>query len=387
MPVPAESIATNPVLNAKVHALLEQQAAAGWQRGVQVCAYLRGEPIVDTWLGVMGPKDPRPVGPDTLFSVFLTTKGIAALLVHILADRGLLDYDRPVAAYWPEFAANGKERVTVAQALSHQAGLHTVPTPNSIDLLENWDFMLDYIASLAPAWEPGTATGYHALTYAWVAGGIIEKASGRRFQELLATEIAEPLGIADSLFVGIPEAVADRCATLFSVPQDEVRKFDLPPDHDRWKAMPMTADYSYNDLRVRKACIPSANGHVTARALARMYGALANGGCIDGVRLVSEGRIASMQRLETEAVDRVILEPRPKGIGFMLGGPIDGVVGVMGPRRTAFGHSGMGGSTGFADPETGLAIAVVPNRMTASLQGEGPTFEICELIRAELGIA
>jgi CubicO group peptidase (beta-lactamase class C family) len=138
---------------------------------------------------------------------------------------------------------------------------------------------------------------------------------------------------------------------------------------------------------VRRACLPSANGHFSARALARMYGALANGGQIDGVRLVSAERIPIMQRVLTEEVDRVLMMPIPKGIGYMFGGARGGVTGVFGPRRTAFGHSGAGGSTAFADPEVGLAIGVTINKMQQSLQGEGPTFEICELIRGELGVA
>ncbi|MDP9236591.1 MAG: beta-lactamase family protein [Chloroflexota bacterium] len=141
-------------------------------------------------------------------------------------------------------------------------------------------------------------------------------------------------------------------------------------------------------MRIRKACIPSTSGHFSARALARMYGAFANGGEIDGVRLVSKERIALMQKVLTEAPDRVLSNsPIPRGVGFSMGGAINGVTGVFGPRRTTFGHDGFGGATGFGDPEVGLAIAVTINKMYASLPGEGPTFEICDLIRHELGVS
>jgi CubicO group peptidase (beta-lactamase class C family) len=332
----------------------------------------------------MGPEDPRPVQADTLFSSFSTTKGVAATALHILADRGLIDYDAPVARYWPAFAANGKGAITVAQAMSHQAGLHAMPDPATIDHLTDWEEGLAWVANGTPAWEPGTATGYHAITYAWVVGGIIEGATGRRFPEVVHTEIAVPLGVEQEMFIGIPEGVEERLATLQGQ-QAGGAALPIPPDHDFFKAMPTSLSWMlYNDMRVRRAVLPSANGHFTARALAKMYGALANGGTIDGVRLVSPERIPLMQRIDTEMQDRVLMMEIPKGGGYMFGGARGGVTGVFGPRRTAFGHSGAGGSTAFADPEVGLGVAVTLNKMQMSLQAEGPTFEIAELIRASL---
>jgi CubicO group peptidase (beta-lactamase class C family) len=374
-------------LNEKVQALLERQIAAGQQLGVQVCAYKDGERIVDVWAGQMGPEDARPVGPDTLFSSFSTTKGVAATALHILADRGLIDYDAPVASYWPEFAANGKGQITVAQAMSHQAGLHALPNPLSFELVGNWERGLEYVATGTPAWEPGTATGYHALTYAWIVGGIVQGASGRHIKDVIAEDIAAPLGVANQMFVGIPDGVEDRLATLKQFERGAGPALPIPPDHDFFKAMPPDSDFNWNEMRVRKACLPSANGHFSARALAKMYAALAGGGTVDGVRLVSPERIPQMQRVMTEAPDRVLMMPMNKGIGFWLGGTTNGVTSVFGPRKTALGHSGAGGSTAFADPEAGLAVAVTINQMQMSLQGEGPTAEICTFIRGELGVA
>jgi CubicO group peptidase (beta-lactamase class C family) len=166
--------------------------------------------------------------------------------------------------------------------------------------------------------------------------------------------------------------------------------FPLPDDHDFFKAMPRESNIDWNSLRVRQACLPSANGHFSARALARMYGALANGGEIDGIRLVSPERIGLMSRIVTDEADRVILITLPKGGGFMMGGPIKSPFGegpsATGPRRSAFGHSGAGGSTAFADPEVGLSIAVTLNKMQNTLQAEGPVTEVCQLIRRELGV-
>jgi CubicO group peptidase (beta-lactamase class C family) len=380
-------VTTNRALDTDVRDIVRRQIDRGEQIGVQVCAYKDGERIVDVCAGTMGPDDPRPVQADTLFSSFSTTKGVAATALHILANRGLIDYEAPVAQYWPAFGVNGKDQVTVAQAMSHQAGLHAVPAPLTADFVTDWEQGLAFIANGTPAWEPGTATGYHALTYSWIVGGIVQGATGRHIRDVIAEEIAGPLGMANEIYVGIPAGVEDRLATLKELDGGLAKDLPIPPDHDFFKAMPPGADFSFNDMRIRKCCLPAANGHFTARALAKMYAALAGGGEVDGVRLVSRERIAEMQRVRTEAPDRVLILPIPKSVGFMMGGGWGGVTGAFGPRRTAFGHSGAGGSTAFADPEAELAIAVTINQMQSSLQGEGPTVEICEFIRQRLGVA
>ena len=380
---------TETALNARVHEFINKQIADQQQTGVQVCAYKDGEMIVDTWAGTFGPQDSREVQADTLFNCFSTTKGVAATALHILADRGQIEYEQPVAKYWPEFAANGKEKITVAQAMSHQAGLHAAP---SKDVMLNWQAAIDYIAGGTPAWEPGTATGYHALTYAWVVGGIVQGATGRHIKDVIQEEIARPLGVEGEMYVGIPDGLEGRLASLKTPPPPDPSVPNpfalLPKDHDFFKAMPPDNGVNFNDMEVRKACIPSANGHFNARSLARMYAALANGGQVDGVRLVSEERIPLMSTIQMDWVDRVLFMPIPKSIGFMNGGNWSpgGKSGVNGPRLTAFGHSGAGGSTAFADPEAGLAVAVTINQMQGTLQAEGPTFEICELIRNQLGL-
>jgi aarF domain-containing kinase len=201
-------------VNDKVRSLLEKQIADGRQIGVQVCAYKDGKIVVDTWAGKMGPDDPRPVQGDSLFCSFSTTKGVTATAIHILADRGLIEYEAPVAQYWPKFAQNGKEKITVAQALSHQAGLHAMPKPYTVETLIDWEGGLKYIEGARPAYEPGTATGYHGYTFGWIAGGIVEGATGRHIKDVIREEIAEPLGVEDEMFVGIPDGVEDRLTTL-----------------------------------------------------------------------------------------------------------------------------------------------------------------------------
>ncbi len=382
----------DPALNDKVHALLEQQVADGRQLGVQVAAYRHGEPLVNTVAGQMGSRDPRPVQPDSLFSCFSTTKGVAATVVHMLADRGLLDYDAPVTKYWPAFGQNGKERITVATALSHQAGLHAMPRPTTVAFATDWEAGLRWIEQAKPAYEPGTKTGYHAVTFSWLVGGIVQGACGRHIRDVIVEDVARPLGVEGEIYCGIPDGLEDRLTTLKAAggggPRAGLAEAPaMPADHPMFDAMPPDSEINYNDIRVRKACLPASNGHFTANGLATMYGALANGGEIGGVRLVSKERIPHMQRILTRDFDIVTSTPMRKGIGFMMGGRTDGIYGPQGPRETAFGHAGNGGSVAFADPEAGLSIAVTLNLMQQPLPEGGVTFEICELIRQELSVA
>jgi CubicO group peptidase (beta-lactamase class C family) len=371
-------------INAAVSTLIRRQVKDGRQIGVQVCAYKDGHSVVDTVAGQMGPKDSRAVQPNSLFLSFSTTKGVAATALHMLADRGQLDYDAPVAKYWPAFGQNGKDRITVAQAMSHQGGLHAMPRDFKPEHITDWDAGIRRMEEAKPAYEPGTSTGYHAVTFGWIAGGIVQGASGVHIKDFIAEEIAKPLGVADEMYVGIPNGVEDRLTTLKIQVAGE--GMPIPDDADFYKAMPKLMWPHFNGMPFRKACLPSGNGHFTARALARMYAALAGDGSIDGVRLVSPERKTHMQRVMTTDVDRVLGVAMTKGIGFFMGGEAGGIHGPMGPRRTAFGHPGAGGSVAFADPEAGLAVGVTINKMQSPLPGEGTTLEICDLIRAELGV-
>ncbi|MGE3073453.1 MAG: serine hydrolase domain-containing protein [Dehalococcoidia bacterium] len=384
-PTSSQSIADSAV-NSAVQSLIERQVAEGRQVGVQVCAYRDGEPVVDAWAGTMGPADSRPIQPDSLVLSFSVTKGVTGLAVHILAEKGLIDYDAPVSKYWPGFTGYGKEKLSVAQALTHQGGLHAMPSgPFQKAWITDWDAAVKRLEEQVPAYEPGTATGYHAVTHGWIAGQIVQGASGRHIKDVIREEIAEPLGMADSMFVGIPDGLEDRLTTLEIAVLGEGAP--LPEDADMFKAMPKDQWQYFNDMDIRKACLPSGNGHFTARALAKMYSALATDGSVDGVRLVRPDRIQHMNRLVTDDIDRVLLSPVRKAIGFFLGGETNGVVGAMGRRQTAFGHPGAGGSNAFCDPEAGLSVAILMNKMAFGAPGTvGVGEEIANLIRKELGV-
>ncbi len=383
----------NSSLNDKVQQLLQDQIERGDQLGTQVAAYLHGEPLVNTWAGIADTRAMLPVEADTLFSSFSTTKGVGACAVHMLADRGLLDYDDPVAKYWPEFAQNGKANITIAQAMSHQGGLHRLPRPVKVDFVTDWEAGLRWIEDLAPAYEPGTKTGYHAVTYSWVAGGIVQKVSGKHIRDFVIEDIARPLGVEGEMYIGIPDDIDEkRLSRLKAAGGGGARAGladapSIPADHPMFDAMPPDSEVNYNDIRIRRASMAGANGHFTANGLAKMYGALANGGVVEGVRLVSEARIPFMQKVLTRDTDIVTMMPMRKGIGFMMGGLTDGVHGPQGPRETAFGHAGNGGSVAFADPELGLSIAVTLNLMQPGGSLTSPALEICDRIRAELQAA
>ena len=377
--------ATSTDLNAAVQGLIDAHIASGRQIGVQVAAYKDGKQIVEAVAGTMGPGDARPMQHDTLINAFSVTKGVASTAVHILADRGQIEYDVPVAKYWPAFGKHGKDKVTVAQAMSHQVGLYAMKRPFSLPHATDWEGGLRYMEEGIPAWEPGTATGYHAFTWGWIVGGIVQGATGRHIKDVIREEIAEPLGVASEMYVGIPNGVEGRLATLdvTALGQNAM----VPPEHAMFDAMPPDMWAETNSMEWRRACMPAGNGHFTARAVAKMYAALANGGEVGGVRLVSPERIAQMQRLMTDEPDRVIIAPIRKSIGYFMGGLTNGIHGPMGPRESAFGHPGAGGAIAFADPEVGLSIAVIHNKMANEGPGQGTALEICDLIRKELSVS
>ena len=249
---------------ARVQGVVDQLVGSGVEAGLQVAAYLDGDLIVDAWAGVADAATGRKVGGETLFGVFSCGKGVLATAIHILADRGKLEYDTPVTRYWPEFAANGKDRITVRNVMSHMAGIPALPEGSTVEDLLDWDRMCGRIAELTPIWEPGTRTGYHARTYGYVLGEVVRRVDGRRINRFIREEISQPLGI-DSMYFGIPDEVIPRVATLESGPPlasapapEPIAALVFPPN------LPATPEV-FNRPDVRRACIPSSNGIMNAR--------------------------------------------------------------------------------------------------------------------------
>ena len=286
-------------------------------------------------------------------------KGISAIALAMAYDRGLIDLDAPVAKYWPEFAAAGKAAVTVRQAGSHLAG---VPVADAAPEGSFYDYaiMKAAIAAQAPLWPPGEMQVYHSATIGHIFGAILEGATGQRISQFLRNEIAGPLG-AD-YFIGLTPAQIARCATMIPSANNLVSASkSAPPDSVEYRAFrPMPADEDFNSAQWRSAEIPAVNGHGTPRAVARIYGALANGGTLDGVTL---GRAESFTALATEQPgsstpnDGAYLR---MGIGFMMNSP---PIRPMGPNPASFGFSGAGGAQAFADPVSGIGYCYGCNAM------------------------
>jgi CubicO group peptidase (beta-lactamase class C family) len=354
--------------------------------GAAVAVFHRGEPVVDLW-GGRRTDDGAPWEHDTLAMCFSTTKGVASFALHLLADRGLVDYDAPVADHWPEFAQNGKAAVTVRHVLSHSAGLHRLRSViDSAHHMLDWDHMVDALARQAPAYEPGTKAGYHALTYGWLVGEIVRRASGSSLAEVIAQEVARPLGL-DGLHLGCPPSERHRVAPLEPM-GSPMRPLPAPIYRAQrrlgalgGKALslvrsPVNTRRMINALvprgmedvlwgpEIMDASVPAANGFFSARSLATMYAALAGRGDVGGTRLLSPATVARIGEVQNDTRDLVLVVPMRWRLGYHR------VVTHRGQITEAFGHFGFGGSGGWADPSRDLAVAMVCNRGTGTPVGD-----------------
>lgn len=267
--------------------------------GAAVTVTVHGETVVDLWGGWADAARTRPWERDTLVNVWSTTKGPVALCAHILADRGLLDLDAPVAAYWPEFAAEGKENVLVRHLLSHRAGLAGLREPHSLAQLYDWELTTRRLAAMEPWWEPGTRSGYHALTYGFLVGEVVRRVSGLLPGAFLEREVTGPLGI--DFTIGLPEKETDRAAELVHPPaastSEQAAIFSqLAPAAIAALTNPIAGAAEANTPEWRAAEIPAANGHGTARAIAALYGVFAGRGSYDGRRVLSPRRPSGCAR-------------------------------------------------------------------------------------------
>ncbi|MCC7267293.1 MAG: beta-lactamase family protein [Caulobacteraceae bacterium] len=344
------------------------------ETGASFAAYRDGAPVVDIWAGWRDAARTRRWTRDTLVNVWSTTKGVTAIALAMLVDRGLIDYDAPVADYWPAFAQAGKGEITVSQLLSHQAGLPGFVEPTPLADFYDWATVTERLAAQAPMWPAGEKNSYHAMTYGFLAGELIRRASGKSVGAFLAEEIASPLG-ADIL-IGLPEAEEPRIATMLG-PRTPA-PFDpdqLPPEAAAAISNPEMRPDLPHARAWRAAEIPAGNGHASAAGLARLYAAVAGGGTLDGVRLMSRGTIARLTEVQTERED-IMLGFKP----FWAHGVALNDAGVFGPNPRAFGHSGWGGSFACADVENRLSIAYAMNQMGAGLVGDPRAVELCHTL-------
>ena len=376
--------------DAPVQRAIDEAIASGRETGVQVAAYHRGELVVDAWGGSADPATGRPVTGDTLFNVYSVTKAVAATALHMLVDRGLLDYHAPVATWWPEYAAHGKGGTTVRDVLTHRAGIPQMPDGVTPERLCDWDWMTRAIADLAPLAEPGTKTLYLSMTFGWIVGELIRRADPRHrsLGKFVREEIAAPLDAPD-LWIGIADSQVHRIArqvdALVSIPPDY-----LPPLF--LASMPPAValePHVFERPDVRRAEVAGVGGIFTARSEARFWAMLAGGGELDGVRLLSRELVATLNtpRANGEEPDPVMFGfPIPITIGgFWFGGDHPPVCSAKNPR--ALCHPGQGGSIGWADPDTGLAVAICHNRLfNPATRDEDAILTIADALRDALGL-
>jgi CubicO group peptidase (beta-lactamase class C family) len=362
--------------------------------GAAFCLYVDGRSVVDLWGGVADVGSGRPWTEDTLALVFSTTKGVTAIAAHLLAQRGQLDLDAPVVDLWPELTGGGKERLTTRDLLAHRAGLPVIDGTITPEEALAWHPVVERVAASTPLWEPGTAHGYHAITYGWLVGEVVRRATGRSLGTVVADELSGPLGL--DLWVGLPEAEEPRVSTLLgsdldltniigeevlaSLPEEIralVQAF-VAPDGVTQRALTITTPpLDWNSRAVHAAEIPAANGIASARALARLYAACI--GEVDGVRLLDPATVEDATRTQSEGPDQVLMIPTRFGSGFFLSSTFSPLFG-----ETSFGHAGAGGSLAFADPEHRIGFGYVMNRMQQNLAGDPRTVALIDAIRGAL---
>jgi CubicO group peptidase (beta-lactamase class C family) len=337
--------------------------------GAGCCIHVDGEPVVDLVGGEAHAAASDAWQPDTIAVVFSTTKGATATCANVLIARGELDPDAPVAAYWPEFAANGKADVLVRHVLSHSAGLPVVEGEFTLDEALAWAPVVDQLARQAPRWEAGTAVGYHMRTYGWLVGELVRRITGTTLGTFFRAEVGDPLGL--DWWIGLPESEEPRVAPIIPpapATDPEVQALMaavMAPGTMLGDALTGPAEHfhydeMWNTRSVHECELPSSNGIASARAVSRMYAALV--GPLDAVRVLDAAAVGRATLTQIEGTDVVIGAPMRYGLGFSLGDALSSAA-----RPSAFGHSGAGGSLGFADPAHRVGFGYVMNRMQVGL--------------------
>lgn len=358
---------------APVRAVFAENFAERDEIGASVAVVLHGQPVVNLWAGWSDPDRTRPWRQDTLTNVWSVTKTMTSLCAHILMDRAGLDPDAPVARYWPEFAAGGKAGIPLRWVMSHRAGLAGFAERVSAADLVDWEKMTSLLAAQEPLWEPGTVSGYHAVTFGYLVGEIVRRITGQSVGEFFAAEVARSLGV--DLHIGVDRAQLARCSVLknhWYTPEERARlrraQSAAHPAASAALANPGLKGAEANDPAWRMAEIPAANGHATALGLAAMMGSLVDG----SERLLTAATLVRATDGQGRCRDLVLGVPLEFGLGFALSGP----EGHFGPAQGAFGHDGFGGSATCADPATGMAFAYVTNRMSVRMADDPRKMEL-----------
>ena len=349
---------------AGVREAFERNLSSGADVGASFCCTIEGETVVDLWGGWADAEQTRPWVKDTIVNVYSTTKTMTALTALVLADRGLLDFDAPVARYWPEFAANGKAGVKVSHLMSHSSGLSGWKETITTEDLYDWDKVTGLLAAQAPYWEPGTASGYHALTQGYLVGEVVRRITGKSLGTVFKEEIAQPLG-AD-FHIGLPASEDARVADLIPPPPGQALADGEQSELTRNMSSNPGADVMATRTRGwRGAEIPAANGQGNARSIAQIHAALANGGTANGVRILSEAGCRKALEQQIEGTDLIFEQPARFGLGFGLP---SATVPLPNPNSMFWG--GYGGSLAVIDMDARTSFGYAMNKMAGTTTGD-----------------
>ena len=380
--------------------------------GAALCVHHRGQLVANLAIGTRD-RAGALMEPQTLVMGLSTAKGVTATLLHIIVDRGIIDLAAPVARYWPAFAQAGKRDITVHELVSHRAGLYMIPAEvERIEDIYDWERMVDALARAEPVHAPGSDLGYHAWTFGWLVGELLQRATGASFTDLLRECIAEPLGLT-GCYIGLPDQEQHRVAQIMQMqPPGRSRepgalarrvpglaragvelggkatqalglRFN-PAQAMRAMMPPGLSQLNLNSPAFLRAVIPSVNGVFDAISLSRIYAALANGGELEGVRLLSRAAINRARADQSFGLGRVIPFPLRVKMGYHRPISLGVRVSLLGRSRDlgiasadAFGHFGLGGSGAWADPERELGVAVVTNCFAGRLPADIRTVGVC----------
>mgnify|MGYP003321244060 FL=1 len=387
--------------------IFEKSISSGFELGGSIAVEVKGKKVIDLWGGHLDPSQSNLWEENTLVNVFSTTKGIAAICLLQLIEKGLLDIEKPVSEYWPEFSANGKDHIPVKYLFCHKAGLCGVREPLQSGAFSDWELITSELARQEPLWEPGTAHGYHAITYGHLVGELLRKIDGRTIGQYFKEEIAEPLDL--DFWIGLPDSEFNRVSDIYPSKPGPLQylfplltklpRFMLPgrakflldfgdtskPVGAAFNNPPISSNEGMeaNTKQWRNAEIPAANGHGTARSIAKLYGILANGGSRDGIHVLSPETIEKGRQTQSDGKDLVLGGMRTRfGLGFMLG--TENV--SMGPNPNAFGHGGAGGSLGFSDPDNNISLGFVMNQMHPGITAWKTATDVAESVYKTLSL-
>ena len=364
-PTGRDSAGINPAAAQKVAALFHRQIEQGLHPGAGLAVYRNGRLALDLWGGRADDAAGVPVASDTMFILYSSTKPLAAACLHILWERGRLQWDDTVASYWPGFAKHGKDAVTIRHILTHRGGFPETPPELSWDRWQDWDYVVECMEDIIPDYPAGQIMAYHPRNFGWVIGELVRRIDGRHIGVFLREEILDPLGLSDG-YVGLPPELEARVSRIHAM-EDCDRPGMIRP---------------YNRPEVHQAVHPAGGGIFTARDLARFYAMLCHGGELDGVRIMQPETVAEATRLQSEANDYSLGARMRRSLGLVLDDSRMGASPEPGQGLGTFGHGGAGTSVGWADPALGLAVAYITNGFRASATNNPRLAAMSRAVRA-----